>query len=139
MSTQPPSPPKAPPSTDSTGKKEPAAPVSQGRADFRKRLPVWIQEMPQFGKFKPSEPDQNYQLLIRKDLEAVLKDVPEATRKEIFDDMDFMDYELLRLFRQRDYQAKFNQNRYRKQQIYFLMLAVAATLVTERRRWKAWK
>jgi Protein of unknown function (DUF4231) len=129
MSTQPPSPPKTPPPSDPTGKKDAPAPITQGKMDFRKRLPVWIQEMPQFGKFKPAEPDPNYQLLIKKDLESVMQDVPEATRKEIFDDLDFMDYELLRLFRQRDYQAKFNQNRYRKQQIYFLTLAVAATLV----------
>jgi hypothetical protein len=104
-------------------------PVTQGRVDFRKRLPVWVQEMPQFGRFKPVEPDPNYQLLRREDLEEVLQDAPESVKKEIFDDVQFMEYELLRLFRQRDHQAKLNQNRYRRQQIFFLMLAVAATLI----------
>ena len=122
-----PRPPSAPP-----GKKEtnaPAAVTTQGRVDFRKRLPVWVQEMPQFGSFRPSEPDPNYQLLSRADVQEAIKDLSPEAQKQIFDDMDFMEYELLRLFRERDHTAKFNQNRYRRQQIFFLMLAVAATLI----------
>src|SRR5690606_38692940 len=95
----------------------PAAVTTQGRVDFRKRLPVWVQELPQFGNFRPSEPDPNYQLLSKADLEEVLKGLPEEVKEEIFNDIDFMDYELLRLFRERDHTAKFNQNRYRRQQI----------------------
>jgi len=131
MSAQSPSPPRPSPPAVSPDKKpeEKQAPVTQGRVDFRKHLPVWIQELPQFGKFQPAEPDPNYQLLNKKDLEELLKDMPEQVRKEIFDDIDFMDYELLRLFRERDHQAKFNQNRYRRRQILFLVLAVAATLI----------
>lgn len=131
MSTQAPSPPRPTPPPGPPDKKNPEnlTPITQGKQDFRKRLPVWLQEMPQFGRFQPVEPDPNYQLLRKQDLETVLRDVPDEVKKEIFDDIDFMDYELLRLFRIRDHQAKFNQNRYRRQQIFFLILAVAATLV----------
>ncbi len=132
MSTPAPTPAPTPtPAPNPAGSKSANAPAAttQGRVDFRKRLPVWVQELPQFGNFKPSEPDPNYQLLSRRDLEEVLKDVPEEVRKEILADTDFMEYELLRLFRERDHTAKFNQNRYRRQQIFFLGLAVAATLI----------
>ncbi|MBZ0301073.1 MAG: DUF4231 domain-containing protein [Anaerolineae bacterium] len=130
MSTPAPSPRTTPP-VDPPDKKatEHHVPITQGRVDFRKRLPIWVQEMPQFGRFRPTEPDPNYQLLNKQAIGELLKDAPDRVKKEIFDDIDFMDYELLRLFRQRDYQAKYNQNRYRRQQIFFLILAVAATLI----------
>ena len=128
---------QAPSSPRPVTKPDPAAeestnthqPSTQGRVNFRKRLPLWIQEMPQFGRFKPDKPDPNYCLLEKAKLEEVLTDIPESVKQEIFEDIDFMDYELLRLFRQRDHTAKFNQNRYRRLQINFLMLAVAATLI----------
>ncbi len=131
METQvPPSPQPTPPAGPPAQKEaEKPAPITQGRLDFRKHLPVWVQELPQFWGFSPTEPDPNYQLLIKQDLEELLHDVSPEVKKEIFDDIDFMDYELLRLFRQRDHQAKFNQNRYRRQQIFFLILAVGATLI----------
>lgn len=132
MSAPAPTPAPPPRQTSSPPNKKPDAPAAvttQGRVDFRKRLPVWVQELPQFGTFQPSEPDPNYQLLSKEALEEVLQDIPESVKKEIFEDIDFMEYELLRLFRERDHAAKFNQNRYRRQQIYFLTLAVAATLI----------
>ena len=104
-------------------------PSTQGRVDFRKRLPVWIQEMPQFGRFQPAEPDPKYVLLDRSQMEEVLAEFPENVRHEIYEDMDFMEYELMRLFRERDHRAKYNQNRYRRLQITFLILAVGATLI----------
>ena len=131
MSDQPasspgPAPTPAPMPEEST---ETHQPSTQGRVNFRKRLPVWVQELPQFGKFQPTEPDQTYCLLEKGKLEGVLTDVPDSIKQEIYEDIDFMDYELLRLFRQRDYTAKYNQNRYRRLQITFLILAVGATLV----------
>jgi hypothetical protein len=121
----------APSSAAPPGKsaKDVPAPITQGRADFRKRLPVWVQDLPQFATFYPAEPDPEYQLLSRQEIEALIKDAPEPVRKEILEDLDFMDYEVLRLFRQRDHQAKYNQNRYRRRQIFFLALAVSATLI----------
>jgi hypothetical protein len=118
--------------TGTTRKVNPAnapAPSSQGRKDFRKSLWVWIQELPQFGRFKPEEPDPNYNLLSKDDLDEVLKDFPQSVKNEIFEDMDFVEYELMRLFRDRDHRAKYNQNRYRRLQINFLILAVMATLI----------
>lgn len=129
MSTPAPSPAPTPNQAGKKDAKTATAVTTQGRVDFRKRLPVWVQELPQFTTFQPAEPDPNYQLLSKSDLEEVLRDIPENVKKEIFDDIDFMEYELMRLFRERDHTAKFNQNRYRRQQIFFLTLAVAATLI----------
>ena len=136
MSEQPPAQPRPaepppqplPPISAPTDGKE-AAPSTQGRKDFRKRLPVWIQEMPQFGNFQPAEPNLNFQLLDKQAIQDAVKDFPDEVKKEIFDDIDFMDYEMLRLFRERDHQAKYNQNRYRRRQILLLLLAVSATLI----------
>jgi len=127
-----PPPQKVTPTRKVTPKAEPQEqqqPSTQGRIDFRKRLPVWIQEMPRFGRFEPAEPDPNYFLLDKTKLEEVLAACPENVRHEIYEDMDFMDYELMRLFRDRDHRAKYNQNRYRRLQITFLILAVGATLI----------
>ena len=115
----------------SSGKKEDApAPITQGRMDFRKRLPVWIQEMPQFGKFRTRRARSELQASEERGSgERPERRPRDHSKRNLSTIMDFMDYELLRLFRQRDYTAKYNQNRYRRQQIYFLILAVAATLV----------
>ena len=131
MSNQTPSPPGPTPTPVSLPEEssDTHQPSTQGRLNFRKRLPVWVQELPQFGKFQPEEPDPNYRLLEKEKLAEVLTDIPESIKQEIYEDIDFMDYELLRLFRQRDYSAKYNQNRYRRLQINFLFLAVAATLI----------
>ena len=104
-------------------------PSSQGGGVFRRHLPVWIREMPRFGPFRPAEPDPGYMLLDPALLEEVLQGVPIAVRQEIYEDIDFLEYEVMRLFRERDHRAKVQQNRYRRQQINFLMLAIIATLV----------
>ncbi len=104
-------------------------PSSQGGGGFRRRMPVWIQEMPRFGRFRPNEPDPNYTLLDPDLLEEVLQGVPIAVRQEIYEDIDFLEYEVMRLFRERDHRAKVEQNRYRRQQLNFLMLSIVATLV----------
>ena len=131
MSEQPRPPSAAPPSPKQPAQEntKAVAPSTQGRMDFRKRLPVWIREMPQFGTFQPPEPDPNYQLLSKQAIEQSLTDFPDEIKKEVLDDIDFMDYELLRLFRERDHRAKYSQNRYRRRQIFLLTLAVSATLI----------
>lgn len=133
MSEQPsaPQPAPTPPTSPQPDSRPPAAksePKTQGKSNFRKRLPVWLQEMPR-ARFEPPEPDPNYQLIDREDLEEVLKDTPASVREEIIKDMDFMEYELMRLFRQRDHSAKKQQNRYRRVQILYLMLAALATMI----------
>jgi heme exporter protein D len=49
--------------------------------------------------------------------------------KRLQEDIDFLDHELLRLFRQRDFEASLNQNRYRLFQIRFMLLAAIATVI----------
>ena len=125
-----PQPAPTPPTTAQPDPRQPeikAEPNSQGKAGFRKRLPVLMQEMPRFS-FEPPTPDPNYQLINRDDLQELLKDSP-AARDEIIKDIEFMEYELMRLFRQRDHSAKQQQNRYRRVQILYLMLAGLATMI----------
>ena len=125
MSKQPPPTPQKPARSEA----DQPPPSTQGRLDFRKKLPMWIKELPQFGRFQPEKPDSAYQLIDRESLRQVLESAPEPVRQEILEDIDFMNYELMRLFRDRDYRAKYNQNRYRRLQINFLILAVGATLI----------
>ena len=105
------------------------APTSQGGGIFRRHLPVWLREMPRYGPFRPAAPDPDYSLLDPDLLEHVLRGVPEVVRQEIYEDVDFLEYELMRLFRERDHRAKAQQNRYRRQQINFLLLAILSTLI----------
>ena len=105
------------------------APTSQGGGLFRRHLPVWLREMPRYGPFRPAAPDPDFSLLDPDLLEHVLRGVPEAVRQEIYEDVDFLEYELMRLFRERDHRAKVQQNRYRRQQINFLLLAILSTLI----------
>jgi hypothetical protein len=142
MSSNPPSPPPpspaptppvsnlniAPPTAQPSNRDSKAEPKSQGKAGFRKRLPIWLQEMPRI-RFEPPAPDPNYQLIDREDLEEELKDIPAEVKAEIIKDMEFMEYELMRLFRQRDHEAKKQQNRYRRVQISYLLLAALATMI----------
>ncbi len=105
------------------------APASQGGSFFRRHLPVWLREMPRYGPFRPAQPDPRFRLLDPDQLEQVLQGVPEVVRQEIYEDVDYLEYEVLRLFRERDHRAKMQQNRYRRQQINFLLLAILSTLV----------
>ncbi len=97
---------------------------------FAKGLtPAWARDFPQF-RF-PNKPDEHYQLIRTEKLEALLNemDATEATRKRVREDMQFLDRELLRLFKGRDYEAKFHQNRYRRFQIIYIALAMLASII----------
>jgi hypothetical protein len=100
------------------------------QAPTRKRTPrfAFLQELPVL-TFKPEEPNESAPLIDPATLDDVLKDMDPASVKQIKDDILFLDYELLRLFRQRDHTAKYHQNRYRKYQIGYLLLATLAALV----------
>lgn len=104
-------------------------PASQGGSFFRRHLPVWLREMPRYGPFRPAEPDPGFRLLNPDQLEQVLQGVPDVVRQEIYEDVDFLEYEVMRLFRERDHRAKRQQNSYRRQQINFLLLAILSTLI----------
>ncbi len=102
-----------------------AAPVAQGKKGFRKNLPEWMKQLPML-RLPP--PDPNFQLLDREKLGAILQNATPEARTRLESDVAYLDKELLRLFRARDYTAKFQQNRYRQYQIAYMLLATAATL-----------
>ncbi|MGQ9888465.1 MAG: DUF4231 domain-containing protein [Aggregatilineales bacterium] len=104
-----------------------AQPVTQAaRGGWRSFMPAFIQEMP-YLRF-PNAPNPQFRLIEQKHIDAIKELYPEATER-IEADIAFMDYELLRLFVERDYEAKSNQNRYRVYQLLFLALATVATLI----------
>lgn len=103
-------------------------PSTQGGAFQRRGQAAWVRQLPKW-HFKPEEPDPNYQLIDRAELREVLKDAHPEARRRIEADIEFLDYELLRLFRERDHEAKRNQNRYRLIQILYLVLAAIATML----------
>jgi hypothetical protein len=102
-------------------------PSSQGSESVRRRrAPAWIRQLPKMN-FQPAEPDPKYELIDREEVRQVLGDVRPEIRARIEADIEFLDYELLRLFRHRDHRAKKQQNRYRLNQIVYLVLATVAT------------
>ncbi len=103
-------------------------PTSQGKPPSR-RVAAWLRDLPQWGRFRPEAPDPAYQLLNRERLEAILSKYPPAVQQRIRDDLAHLERDLLPLFRERDHAAKFNQNRYRKFQILYILLAALATMV----------
>lgn len=102
-----------------------SAPVSQGKTGFRKNWPEWMRQLPQI-RFPPPKPD--FQLLDPAQLNALLEKANPDVRARLETDLKYLEGELLRMFRERDYEAKFQQNRYRLYQIAYMSLATAATL-----------
>jgi len=101
------------------------APVAQGKKGFRKGWPEWMKQLPML-RLPP--PDPNFQLIDPEKLAAMLESATPEARARLESDIQHLDHELLRLFRVRDYQAKFQQNRYRQYQIAYMLLATAATV-----------
>ncbi len=117
--------------TPQTKKPSPMArvtlPLTQSiRGGWRAVMPAFVQELPQL-RFS-SAPNPNFRLVEQKHIDAIKSLYPEAAER-IDADIVFMEYELLRLFIERDYNAKSNQNRYRVYQLVFLLLATLATLI----------
>lgn len=102
--------------------------ATQERKGFRAGWPTWAKQLPR-NSFNP--PNDDFQLINREDLLGVMRDhgAEQESIDRIIEDMDFLDHELLRLFRGRDHNASNQQNRYRKYQIYFSMLAALATII----------
>lgn len=103
-------------------------PTTQGAPPSR-TVAAWIRDLPQWGRFKPEVPNQDYQLLDSSRLESILDKYPPAVQQRIREDIAHLERDLMRVFRDRDHTAKFNQNRYRKFQILFIALAALATMV----------
>ena len=110
----------------------PPAPAGEANTQFADKRSVklaeWIRQLPKV-KFEPEEPDEKAPLISSEDLDAVFRLADPDAVARIRKDIDFMDYELLRLFRIRDHEAKKQQNRYRLYQVSYLVLAASATLV----------
>ncbi len=101
-------------------------PITQEKEGFRSNLPAWVQQLP---KIQFSPPKEDFQLINAAGLEEILKSADSDAIRRIREDITFLDHELLRLFRERDYIAKFSQNRYRMYQILYILLSALATFV----------
>lgn len=103
-------------------------PATQEKPDYRVNWSAWAKQLPRINF--PDTPNKAYQLINQDELfNTVLKDAAPEAKQKLKADMDFLDGELLRLFRERDFEASLNQNRYRLFQIGFMLLAAGATLV----------
>jgi hypothetical protein len=100
---------------------------TQETAGFRQNWPAWMKQLPRWSF--PKEPNPNYQLIDRQKLREHLAKLDAESVKRIEEDLDFLDHELLRLFRDRDFQASQSQNMYRLYQIGFMLLAGGAALI----------
>lgn len=102
--------------------------VTAEKKDFRANWPTWAKQLPKF-KFNP--PNTEFRLIDTDRLVETLEQQgadPEAIQR-IREDIDFIDHELERLFRQRDYRASREQNRYRLYQVGFTLLAALAGIL----------
>lgn len=118
---------------------EPISQQKSGRPNFG---PVWFRDHPFYRlddlpEYKESD-DYAFFLIQKKNIEKVKsilekKGYDQASIAKALEEMDeeirFMSYEILRLFRRRDYEAKRNQLTYRQLQIMFLILATIATVL----------
>jgi hypothetical protein len=121
--------PAAPPPASQTKSESRQSPVSQGKPGFSKRIPDWMAWARQLPTFLPIRPDPNFQLLKEDKLNALLQNARPDVAQRIRDDIQFMEHDLLRLFRERDLEAKIQQNRYRQYQIAYILLAAIATII----------
>lgn len=121
-----PPPPPMIPSTPAPGMPAPMAPVSQQSPKFREGWPSWAKQLPRL-RFPP--PDPTFQLIDLARMREALKDADPQAVQRIERDIAFLEHELLRLFRERDYEAAVQQNRYRLYQISYILLAALATLI----------
>ena len=104
-------------------------PITQERSDFRKGWPSWLRQMPRISEFRP--PDPEFGLIKEGELDKFFEEnkISKKIQASIKDDVEYAKYELLRLFRERDYDAAVHQNRYRLFQLGYIILATLATLI----------
>lgn len=115
----------APPNAPATPPKPPA---TQEKKGYRENWSAWAKQLPRLDF--PETPNPTYKLVDENQLfNVVLKDASPEAKQKLKADMDFLDSELLRLFRERDFEASLNQNRYRLFQIGFMILAAGATIL----------
>lgn len=101
-------------------------PKSQGQKNFRARYPEWARQLP---RVKFPEFTGTFELIDRAEMREILKGADTDAIRRLEEDMTFLEHELIRLFRDRDYQAAREQNRYRLYQLGFMALATIATML----------
>jgi hypothetical protein len=123
-----------------TNEKPGAQPITQEK-HHRKGWPAFAKDLPRWRII----PNPDFQLIPPDRLAQKLRDVDAAVADSIREDIQYLDKELLRLFRERDTEAKVNQNRYRQFQIIYIILALAATVIgglqglaSTHHSWLAW-
>ncbi|MBE2269122.1 MAG: DUF4231 domain-containing protein [Anaerolinea sp.] len=101
----------------------PAAPTN---SQYKGKRPALLKEMPYW--WKVPQPDTEFKLITHEDIDNLVntKGIDPEVAKTIKQDLDFLEKELMRLFRERDYLAKLHQNRYRLYQILYILLAALA-------------
>ncbi len=102
-------------------------PISSFRKKFVRFVPLWLRQMP-FSPL-PEKPDPNFQLVDLGDVDKLLHGQSHEAIDEIKADIEYMDYELMRLFRRRDHEAKKQQVRYQRFQLGYIILAAIAALI----------
>src|SRR2546423_12817508 len=101
------------------------APISGLKSSSRQNWPEWARQLPRF-RFLPL--NENFELIDRARLRSEISSADAEVAKLIEDDLDFLERELLRLFRDRDYEASQQQNRHRLYQVAFGLLAMLAAM-----------
>jgi hypothetical protein len=103
-------------------------PISQEKnRTHRKRWSAWRKQMPRL-RFPP--PNNDFRIIDDATLIRYLRTIGDKDAAlRIRADIEHLNQELLPLFRQRDYEAKLQQNRYRLFQISYILLAALATLL----------
>jgi hypothetical protein len=105
------------------------APITQQGARLRSWAPEWMKQLP-YRKLPTPNPDFRLLSLKDEELQALEKQAKEdEVKARLLEDMAYLDEEVLQLFKERDYDAKFQQNRYRFFQIGYILLAAAATVI----------
>ncbi|PJF36077.1 MAG: hypothetical protein CUN49_07330 [Candidatus Thermofonsia Clade 1 bacterium] len=129
--------------TESTSPAEALSPRSQQKGDPRRWWPAWAKQLPYF-KLPPA--DLNFSLVPKDEALELLRPDPnkatdstasayppfqatEETLRAIESDLDLLEREVLQFFRERDLEAKLQQNRYRLYQIGFITLSALATAI----------
>lgn len=101
-------------------------PITQEKPDYRAGLPEFVKQLPRL-RFPPPKPD--FTIIKPDELAAVLQaqNISDATIQQLVREINDIDHDVMRLFRQRDYEASQQQNRYRLYQMGYMALATAAT------------
>lgn len=105
---------------------EPPEPITQDKRVQREWVPEWFKQLP---RFRFNSYNDTFQLLPAEELNAMLASCTPQAAQAILDDLAVLDQEVLRLFRRVDYEAARQQNRYRRAQLLYAVLALAATVV----------